>query len=81
MYLFFNLKYYPDILISETTYIFISVVLNNNNIIPYIILINILDFSYLPTRGSKTKVYTNKPKIRNTHEITLKIRIEFIDQC
>jgi hypothetical protein len=22
---------------------------------------------------------TNKPKIRNTHEITLKIRIEFID--
>ena len=23
---------------------------------------------------------TNKPKIRNTHEITLKIRIEFIDQ-
>jgi len=59
----------------------------NNNIIPYIILIkkthNILDFSYLPTRESKTKVYrkqTNKPKIRNTHEITLKIRIEFTDQ-
>jgi S-adenosylmethionine hydrolase len=34
MYLFFSLKYYPDILISETKYIFISV----DNIIPYIIL-------------------------------------------
>jgi len=46
---------------------------------------NILDFLYLPTRGSKTKVHLyigSKQTILKleTLDLTLKIRIECIDQ-